>query len=50
VNNGLESIRKEVVMASFEVLSQHLPGGREKIKNFKPGRQDPQPKFEPITS
>jgi hypothetical protein len=29
VNNELESMRKEVVVAKFKVLSQHLPGGAE---------------------
>jgi hypothetical protein len=29
VNNELERMRKEVVMAEFKVLSRHLPGGTE---------------------
>jgi hypothetical protein len=33
VNNELESIWKEVVVASFKVLAWHFPGGTE--ENFK---------------
>jgi hypothetical protein len=29
MNNELKSIRKEVVMAYFMILSQHLPGGTD---------------------
>jgi hypothetical protein len=31
MNNELERIWKEAVVASYKVLSQHLPGGTEKI-------------------
>jgi hypothetical protein len=29
INNELERILKEVVMARFKILSQHMPGGPE---------------------
>jgi hypothetical protein len=35
INNGLESIWKEVAVARFKVISQHLPGGTNE-KNEKP--------------
>jgi hypothetical protein len=31
VNNELESMWKEAVMAQFKVLSRHLPGGTDEI-------------------
>jgi hypothetical protein len=51
VNNELKRMWKEVVMAKFKVLSQHLPVGTEE-NHEKPQSGQPVsgPRFEPGTS
>jgi hypothetical protein len=34
VNNEWERKRKEAVVAGFEILSRHVPGGAKKLTNF----------------
>jgi hypothetical protein len=48
MNNELKRIWKEVIMASFEVLFQHLPGGTEKNhKKLQSGQPVPEPRLSP---
>jgi hypothetical protein len=51
VNDELEKIWKEAVMAYFKVLSWHSPGGTEE-NHDKPQSEQPDsgPRFEPGTS